>query len=63
MSAVITETLQALETACAKLLALKGLPEELRGTIMGIEGHAGRAYWDLAQSTPAGTLSVQRTLS
>ncbi|MFQ6610715.1 MAG: CRISPR-associated endonuclease Cas1, partial [Fidelibacterota bacterium] len=47
MSAVITETLQALETACAKLLALKGLPEELRGTIMGIEGHAGRAYWAL----------------
>jgi len=47
MSAVITETLETLQIARDKLLAISGLPEELRGTIMGIEGHAGRAYWAL----------------
>jgi len=47
MSAAITETLRVLETARKKLLTVAGRPAELRGTIMGIEGHAGRAYWAL----------------
>jgi len=44
-SALITAVMEVIRAAREKLDQLEGPPEQLRGTIMGIEGSAGREYW------------------
>jgi CRISPR-associated protein Cas1 len=44
-SAVITAAMDVIRAAREKLDQLEGPPAQLRGTIMGIEGSAGREYW------------------
>lgn len=46
LSSDITETRDIIQDAFDKLKAIDGTPEAVRGTIMGIEGHAARQYWD-----------------
>jgi CRISP-associated protein Cas1 len=45
LSAALTEKISALRTLREKLQALDGDLEELRGSIMGLEGKAGAIYW------------------
>ncbi len=46
ISAVLTEAITALREALEKVERLSGTITELRGTILGIEGSAGRRYWE-----------------
>lgn len=50
MSAEITKTIESLLDSREKMDRLNGAPTEIRGTIMGIEGNAGREYWALISS-------------
>jgi CRISP-associated protein Cas1 len=45
-SADITKTIDAIGEASRKIKEVNGAIEEARGTIMGIEGSAGRQYWN-----------------
>lgn len=47
LSKDITQTRDEIQKAHDKLQAVTGLPKEVRGTIMGIEGNAGRHYWQI----------------
>lgn len=46
LSAALTEKLQALRELRQAIGALNGDLETLRGTLMGLEGRAGRTYWE-----------------
>lgn len=46
LSAPLTEKIDALSALRASLAAVDGQLEEVRGTVMGFEGRAGRTYWD-----------------
>jgi CRISP-associated protein Cas1 len=46
LSAQLTEKIEALSASRVSLEAVSGALDEVRGTIMGIEGHAGRTYWE-----------------
>jgi CRISPR-associated protein Cas1 len=47
LSAEITSVMGSLENALSQVNQLTGPVDEWRGTVMGIEGSAGRVYWDL----------------
>jgi len=46
LSAQLTEKIEALSASRVSLEAVSGALDEARGTIMGIEGRAGRTYWE-----------------
>ncbi|EGV32620.1 CRISPR-associated protein Cas1 [Thiorhodococcus drewsii AZ1] len=46
LSAQLTEKVVAMETLRASLADVSGELDEVRGTIMGLEGRAGRTYWE-----------------
>ena len=46
LSAQLTEKVTALETLRASLAEVSGDLDAVRGTIMGLEGRAGRTYWE-----------------
>lgn len=46
LSAAITEKIQALDQLRRQIEILAGDLEALRGTLMGLEGRAGRTYWE-----------------
>lgn len=46
LSAQLTEKVAAMETLRASLADVSGELDEVRGTIMGLEGRAGRTYWE-----------------
>ncbi|MCD4779105.1 MAG: CRISPR-associated endonuclease Cas1 [Candidatus Omnitrophica bacterium] len=45
MSAEITAAINMIKDAREKLMTVEGNANEMRGSIMGIEGQAGRRYW------------------
>lgn len=45
MSAALTEKIDALDTFRPQMEKLEGELENIRGSLMGLEGHAGRVYW------------------
>lgn len=46
LSAQLTEKIEAMNASRVSLEAVNGALDEVRGTIMGIEGRAGRTYWE-----------------
>lgn len=46
LSAALTERIDGLLASRAALAAVDGHPDEVRSTILGIEGQAGRTYWE-----------------
>jgi CRISPR-associated protein Cas1 len=46
LSAPLTEKIDALRTLHTALSGVSGDLDEVRGTIMGLEGRAGRTYWE-----------------
>lgn len=46
LSAALTEKITALETFPPRMTALTGTLDQIRDQLMGIEGRAGRIYWD-----------------
>ena len=47
LSAQLTETLGALKTLKAQALELSGALDEIRPSLLGLEGRAGRTYWEM----------------
>ena len=45
LSAEITSARDTIKNALSEMKNVGGKPDDVRGTIMGIEGSAGRAYW------------------
>jgi CRISPR-associated protein Cas1 len=45
LSAVLTDKIEALETLKTKIANLSGELDEIRGSLMGLEGKAGAIYW------------------
>ena len=46
-SAEITRAMDEIKNAIEKLKDVTGIPEKIRGTILGVEGSAGRSYWKI----------------
>ncbi|MBL7110114.1 MAG: CRISPR-associated endonuclease Cas1 [Candidatus Marinimicrobia bacterium] len=46
-SVEITEAVQRIKSSLKDMKAVTGVPDDRRGTIMGIEGNAGRVYWNI----------------
>jgi CRISPR-associated protein Cas1 len=46
LSAQLTEKIQALRSFRSQIEGLSGGLDEIRGSLMGLEGQAGRLYWD-----------------
>ena len=47
LSSEITKTIEKIEKSKLDLIKVNGVSNEIRGTIMGIEGNAGREYWKI----------------
>lgn len=45
LSGEITEAINRIKKSLKDMIVVTGNPDEKRGTIMGIEGNAGRVYW------------------